>query len=113
MRVATMQRRAALLPWPPLEAQGLPGLLWVFLGVLLCFRGRLPSLEKMLVAASLRSEAVFTNGALVCMGFAGDAAFVELCVCESACRPVFAGVQVVKISARFQARKFLDPCRHV
>ena len=78
MRVATMQRRAALPPWPLLGAQGLLGLLWGLLGVLLCFRGRLPSLEKMFVAAALRSEAVFANGTLVCMGLAGGAALVEL-----------------------------------
>ena len=79
-----MQRRAAPLPWPPLEVQGLPGLLWVLRGVLLCFRGRLPSLEKMLVAAALRSEAVFANGTLVCMGLAGGAVLVELRVGELA-----------------------------
>ena len=73
-----MQRRAAHLPWPPPGAQGLLGLLLVLLVALLCFRGRLPSLEKMLVAAALRSEAVFANGTLVCMGLAGGAVLVEL-----------------------------------
>ena len=96
-----MQRRAAPLPRPLLGAQGLLGLLWCLLGVLLCFRGRLPSLEKMLEIASLSSKAVFAYRAFVCMGLAGGSILVELCVGEFA-RDTLAIVEVVEVPARFQ-----------
>ena len=97
-----MQRRAAHLPCPPLGAQGLLGLLWGLQGGLLCFRGRLPFLEKMLEIASLGSEAVLANCTLVSVGFAGGAGFVEFCVGEFARSTTFAVVEVVKVPARFQ-----------